>query len=404
MENIFNLDGSTGQEDLHGMGICLAPAEMGHGRRLKPIPAPVRAIVPRVPHTPIPMNAGQVFFVAMLDGTAVPTMIAYVVNCHAEPENGLWEFLPRAIKSDFARYEHGAWHLVDSFRDLEELEVFSMLAGMRYAGLIEDTYGVMDDYAFRLIGGPESVPHTKAGYIIPNEIGDFMKAVGKSSATVGTPLFPYLVGSLRQLHGSTMTGRGDGVVESSSDASVLVSRWTGETYEQVPWHWDEYGSGLAVLVDDEGIEVLEFDEDQMLVRELPNGLPERMFVSRGHLERVAARRRGIRADADSQGQFTTLRASKADARLYVRPNDPASDRWVGHDGRYILQKANGVVILGVDANRMHIYLSDGRIAECSGDPGSIFEIAVCLSETGMGVIGDRDITGSTVPVSIESLI
>lgn len=403
MESGSNLGNGVEQSVQSGTALCPTPTKTGDETQPESIPTLVRAIVPRIPNTPIPMNAGQVFFVAMLSGTLVPTMIAYVLDCNGG-QDGPQGIPMRPIEGDFARYENGEWRLVDSFRDLEELEAFSMLDGMRYAGLIEESYESMDEYAFRIAGDPRSVPTTRARWIIPAEILKFVEEANQATATKGTPLFPYLSGSLDCLHASSMTERDDAEAASSSDAGVFVNRWTGETYEQVPWRWDEYENGLAVLVDDQGNEMLEFDEEEMLVRKLPDGLPGRMLVDRRHLSRHEARRRGMQVDDSTESRFWSLRASKVDSRLHVRAGDPASDRWVGRDGYYILQKANGAAILGVDANRMRIYLADGRIAECSGDPGCVFEIAVYLAETGVGAIGDRDITGASVPISIESIM
>lgn len=272
-------------------------------------PSPICVVVPRIAGTPIAPRDNIVFFLARLDGVAVPTVVAYALSYWISLELQV-DISAKPMLRDFARYENGAWHLVDDFYLLESGMALSCLDGMRYANLIQDSawHGGMDDPCeFEWIRDPSTFPSTVDRNIVPQEITAFLERCYDSAQRLGTQLFPYINCSMARFQQAAMHSRDTEVAPVTVPSSVASMTRGYGFMSRLPWHWVEYGENVSVLIDDQGQEVMEFDSDQMLVRNLPSGVPMRAFSDREALARRVASQRGLAVD----GKLDTLMTERA---------------------------------------------------------------------------------------------
>jgi len=355
----------------------------------------------------MPSHNGYVIALAMLSGTNTPTVIAYQIT--GAPSDGfMYDMVATPFQSDFARYEDGAWHLVDDFNVFEEMASISYLDGLTYAGLAERSYlspldSADDVTTFEWLIDINTLPITHDRNAVPSEIECLVQYINRREK-FGTPLFPYIACSLSRTRVAMMHGRYSSKPKASEPAHVASYPTTVPTGHgnRVPWHWDLYDY-LSVLVDADGQEVLEFDEDQMLVRSLPSGKPVTAFTNRQSLENREADRRGIKYDGPLDF-LMTQRCVGIDQHLSIDYRDWSSwsgMRWTHQGNLYVLRDANDNALLGLDLDRMRIYMANGTFSDCIGDPGGTFEIALHLTDMARSVIDTTDVTGMPANESFD---
>lgn len=359
--------------------------------------ATLHVVVPRVTGTPMPCHTGFVVALAKLDGTPIPAVVAYQVTM--TPAEGLtYDMIARPMSGDFARREGGAWHLVDGFDLFEETGTISYVDGLVFSGLAERVFTDFSDddpTAFTWLIDLDELPAVTDRYDIPFEIEHFVTCVNASDR-IGTPLFPCITCSLSRMGNAMIHGRYSSTPNASEDAGISTRKEHGENAsEGGAWRWDLYDY-LSVLVDADGNEILEFDEDQQLVRRLPGGLPVMTFSNRQAVANREAKRRGFPYEGtlDPFQQRTPRTRTVFDVnyrRLYWD-----GMQWVRNGDRYVLRNHDGDALIGLDVKQMRLFLANGEIARCEGDPGGMFEIALYLTNLASKSITNRDVTGMPV--------
>lgn len=353
------------------------------------------AVVPRLSGTPMPSHASFVVALAMLSGASVPTVVAYPIT-KAPLDGFMHDMTVTPLRGDFARCEEGAWHLADDFRTFEEMGSVSYIDGMAYAGFAERAYlSPLDSAdgttAFEWLIDLDTLPVTHDRDEIPAEIEALVAYINQREQ-FGTPLFPYIACSMSRARVAMMHGRYSSEPKATEPAHVSSRSATAPAGNGgKAWHWDLYDS-LGVLVDADGHEVLEFDEDQMLVRRLPGGRPVTTFSDRRSVANREADRRGLRYDGPLDSLMQERRPG-IDQHLYVDYPSWSGMRWTRHGNLYALRDVNDEALLGLDLGRMRIHMANGTFADCVGDPGGMFETALHLTEIAKNAIGATDVTG-----------